>query len=89
MLSLFESMISFKLVFSADDCEVSEWASWGRCLKNGVDCGYKWGTETRMRGIITQSTPQGKACPELAQTRRCRILQRHCPGKLQSDGCFS
>ncbi|XP_022089787.1 R-spondin-2-like [Acanthaster planci] len=61
------------------DCEVSQWASWGPCLKNGADCGYKWGMETRMRGIITQPTPTGKACPELAETRRCRILQRHCP----------
>ncbi|XP_038057190.1 R-spondin-4-like [Patiria miniata] len=60
-------------------CEVSEWGSWSTCRKNGADCGYKWGEETRMRGIMTQATPGGKACPELTETRKCRILQRNCP----------
>ncbi|XP_033644554.1 R-spondin-2-like [Asterias rubens] len=60
------------------NCVVSEWDSWTPCQKNGALCGYKWGEESRMRGIITPPSPGGESCPELLETRQCRMVQRYC-----------
>eukprot|EP01004_Peranema_trichophorum_P002529 NODE_1581_length_1896_cov_175.363790_g1339_i0.p1 GENE.NODE_1581_length_1896_cov_175.363790_g1339_i0~~NODE_1581_length_1896_cov_175.363790_g1339_i0.p1 ORF type:complete len:386 (-),score=157.57 NODE_1581_length_1896_cov_175.363790_g1339_i0:7-1164(-) len=56
----------------AVDCEVTEWAAWGKCDKT---CGG--GSSSRARGVETAAAFGGNACPELEQKRSCNT--QACP----------
>lgn len=49
-------------------CEVSEWNPWSPCTKKGKTCGFKRGTETRVREIMQHPSAKGNLCPP--QTRQ-------------------
>ncbi|XP_032808666.1 R-spondin-2-like [Petromyzon marinus] len=61
-------------------CKVGPWAEWGTCTKQGRTCGFKWGQALRSRHINQLPSPDGRACPQTLETRRCRAPLRFCPG---------
>lgn len=63
------------------DCTVAAWSPWSACTRNGRTCGYKYGTELRIREIVNHPTPGGNPCPELSEERKCRLRIRYCPGQ--------
>ncbi|XP_041060364.1 R-spondin-2-like [Carcharodon carcharias] len=70
-----------RLMECVDGCEVGPWSEWGPCLKNQQTCGFKWGSETRTRHILTPSTKDSEPCVALSMSRKCRMKERHCPGE--------
>lgn len=64
-----------------EGCEVGPWSSWGTCIKNEKTCGYKWGLETRRRQIVKKPARDTIPCPTIAESRRCKMEKRHCPGE--------
>uniref|UniRef100_A0A4W3IVJ1 R-spondin 2 n=1 Tax=Callorhinchus milii TaxID=7868 RepID=A0A4W3IVJ1_CALMI len=64
-----------------DGCEVGQWSNWGTCIKNNKTCGYKWGLETRTRQIVKKPAKDTIPCPTVAESRRCKMAKRHCPGE--------
>jgi hypothetical protein len=50
----------------AQDCEVSDWSSWGACSAN---CGG--GEQTQTRQIVTPAAHGGKSCPVVSRNRAC------------------
>ncbi|PIO25976.1 hypothetical protein AB205_0186620, partial [Aquarana catesbeiana] len=63
-----------------DGCEVGPWSEWGTCSRNNKTCGFKWGLETRTRQIVKKPAKDTIPCPTIAESRRCKMAQRHCPG---------
>ncbi|XP_056374604.1 R-spondin-2 isoform X1 [Hyla sarda] len=63
-----------------DGCEVGPWTEWGTCSRNNRTCGFKWGLETRTRQIVKKPAKDTIPCPTIAESRRCKMAVRHCPG---------
>ncbi|XP_056130200.1 R-spondin-4 isoform X2 [Lampris incognitus] len=75
-----------------EDClqaAVGEWSDWSACLRNGVSCGFRWGKQTRTRGIRPSvTTPEEKSasfCPSDSETQRCR-MRKTCPNSEMDGG---
>ncbi|XP_026547988.1 R-spondin-4, partial [Notechis scutatus] len=62
-----------------ENCEAAPWSSWSPCTKQGRMCGYKWGSESRVRETLWSEKDEAALCPELSESRNCR-MKRHCPG---------
>nr|XP_033698769.1 R-spondin-2 [Tursiops truncatus] len=63
-----------------EGCEVGHWSEWGTCSRNNRTCGFKWGLETRTRQIVKKPAKDTIPCPTIAESRRCKMAVRHCPG---------
>lgn len=63
-----------------EGCEVGHWSEWGTCSRNNRTCGFKWGLETRTRQIVKKPAKDTIPCPTIAESRRCKMAMRHCPG---------
>ncbi|XP_026577058.1 R-spondin-4 [Pseudonaja textilis] len=63
-----------------ENCEAAPWSSWSPCTKQGRMCGYKWGSESRVRETLWSEKDEAALCPELSESRNCR-MKRHCPGE--------
>ncbi|XP_063113847.1 R-spondin-2 isoform X1 [Cavia porcellus] len=63
-----------------EGCEVGHWSEWGTCSRNNRTCGFKWGLETRTRQIVKKPAKDTIPCPTIAESRRCKMATRHCPG---------
>lgn len=74
-------MFSFAL---SEGCEVGQWSEWGTCSRNNKTCGFKWGLETRTRQIVKKPAKDTIPCPTIAESRRCKMAMRHCPGGKRS-----
>lgn len=73
--------LSSVFVFSLlEGCEVGHWSEWGTCSRNNRTCGFKWGLETRTRQIVKKPAKDTIPCPTIAESRRCKMAVRHCPG---------
>ncbi|MBZ3891512.1 R-spondin-3 [Sciurus carolinensis] len=59
-------------------CEASEWSPWSPCMKKGKTCGFKRGTETRVREIIQHPSAKGNLCPPTSETRKCTVQRKKC-----------
>ncbi|XP_064411439.1 R-spondin-3 [Latimeria chalumnae] len=59
-------------------CEVTEWGAWSPCTKKGKKCGFKRGTETRVREILQHPSAQGKPCAPTSETRQCTVQRKKC-----------
>nr|XP_044637073.1 R-spondin-2 isoform X5 [Equus asinus] len=71
-----------------EGCEVGHWSEWGTCSRNNRTCGFKWGLETRTRQIVKKPAKDTIPCPTIAESRRCKMAMRHCPGGiLQTMSC--
>ncbi|DAA26354.1 TPA: R-spondin 3-like [Bos taurus] len=60
-------------------CEASEWSPWSPCTKKGKTCGFKRGTETRVREIIQHPSAKGNLCPPTSEARKCTVQRKKCP----------
>ncbi|XP_004702112.1 R-spondin-3 [Echinops telfairi] len=60
-------------------CEASEWGPWSPCTKKGKTCGFKRGTETRVREIMQHPSAKGNLCPPTSETRKCTVQRKKCP----------
>uniref|UniRef100_A0A8C0PUS9 R-spondin 3 n=1 Tax=Canis lupus familiaris TaxID=9615 RepID=A0A8C0PUS9_CANLF len=59
-------------------CEASEWSPWSPCMKKGKTCGFKRGTETRVREITQHPSAKGNLCPPTSETRKCTVQRKKC-----------
>ncbi|KAK1338014.1 hypothetical protein QTO34_001119 [Cnephaeus nilssonii] len=59
-------------------CEASEWSAWSPCTKKGKTCGFKRGTETRVREITQHPSAKGNLCPPTSETRKCTVQRKKC-----------
>lgn len=59
-------------------CEASEWSAWSPCTKKGKTCGFKRGTETRVREITQHPSTKGNLCPPTSETRKCTVQRKKC-----------
>lgn len=59
-------------------CEASEWGPWSPCMKKGKTCGFKRGTETRVREILQHPSAKGNLCPPTSETRTCIVQRKKC-----------
>ncbi|XP_034021848.1 R-spondin-4 [Thalassophryne amazonica] len=61
---------------------LGEWSEWSICLRNGATCGFRWGKQTRTRGIRQSGrTPEkngASLCPSHSEMQRCR-MKKKCP----------
>lgn len=89
------SLISSSLSLIPEDCllaPLGEWSDWSVCLRDGDNCGFRWGKQTRTRGGGQPGrTPEEKApslCPSHSETQRCR-MKKKCPtgekGMMEGD----
>ncbi|XP_009321410.1 PREDICTED: R-spondin-2 [Pygoscelis adeliae] len=69
-----------ELMECVEGCEVGQWSEWGTCSRNNKTCGFKWGLETRTRQIVKKPVKDTIPCPTIAESRRCKMAMRHCPG---------
>ncbi|NXN01998.1 RSPO2 protein, partial [Sylvia borin] len=69
-----------ELMECVEGCEVGQWSEWGTCSRNNKTCGFKWGLETRTRQIVKKPAKDTIQCPTIAESRRCKMAMRHCPG---------
>ncbi|KAM7317028.1 hypothetical protein ACRRTK_023330 [Alexandromys fortis] len=72
-----------------EGCEVGHWSEWGTCSRNNRTCGFKWGLETRTRQIVKKPAKDTIPCPTIAESRRCKMAMRHCPGGHQLEEALS
>ncbi|XP_046882453.1 R-spondin-4 isoform X1 [Hypomesus transpacificus] len=55
------------------------WGGWSTCLREGHSCGFRWGRQSRTRGMSLSQPEQTSAlCHPESETRRCRMKKR-CP----------
>lgn len=47
-------------------------------MKKGKTCGFKRGTETRVREIIQHPSAKGNLCPPTSETRKCTVQRKKC-----------
>ncbi|XP_031446766.1 R-spondin-2 [Phasianus colchicus] len=73
-----------ELMECVEGCEVGQWSEWGTCSRNNKTCGFKWGLETRTRQIVKKPAKDTIPCPTIAESRRCKMAVRHCPGGFQT-----
>ncbi|XP_067442394.1 R-spondin-4 isoform X2 [Thunnus thynnus] len=74
-----------------EDCllaPLGEWSDWSACLRDGVNCGFRWGKQTRTRGgRQAGKTPEEQAallCPSHNETQRCR-MKKKCPTERRQN----
>ncbi|XP_051575625.1 R-spondin-1-like [Myxocyprinus asiaticus] len=74
-------------------CDLSEWSSWGPCMKKNKTCGFKKGNQTRTRepvqlpspAISTGTAPPSGCVPE-KQTQRCTVQKKiSCKGENKKN----
>ncbi|XP_035517092.1 R-spondin-4 [Morone saxatilis] len=68
---------------------LGEWSDWSACLRDGVNCGFRWGKQTRTRGAGQSGrTPEENAtslCPSYSsETQRCR-MKKKCPTERRKN----
>lgn len=47
-------------------------------MKKGKTCGFKRGTETRVREITQHPSAKGNLCPPTSETRKCTVQRKKC-----------
>ena len=53
-------------------------------MRDGQTCGRKWGEKVRTRDVTTFPSRVGAVpCPDLIETKKCKINPRFCPGKIK------
>uniref|UniRef100_A0A671SQT8 R-spondin 4 n=1 Tax=Sinocyclocheilus anshuiensis TaxID=1608454 RepID=A0A671SQT8_9TELE len=55
------------------------WGEWSPCQHNGLNCGVRWGQQSRTREL-SRSTPEETEalCPHQTESRKCR-MKKKCP----------
>ncbi|KAL2084744.1 hypothetical protein ACEWY4_020262 [Coilia grayii] len=74
-------------------CELGEWSAWGPCMKKNKTCGFKKGSQTRVREPLqppspdtaSRPPPSSATCSSEVETQRCTVPKRIQCGK--GGGC--
>nr|XP_039264598.1 R-spondin-2-like [Styela clava] len=61
------------------DCEVGPWSSWSKCARRSVSHSCKYGRKKRTRPVLLEPTENGKQCPKVKESKRCRTPPNKCP----------
>ncbi|XP_037130695.1 R-spondin-1 [Syngnathus acus] len=76
------------------ECELSEWSQWGSCVKRNKTCGFRKGTQSRVRLPLrpprTRGTPSAagpsQTCPPQTDRRKCVVPKTPCPRENRTKG---
>ena len=74
------------------ECELGEWSAWGSCMKKNKTCGFKKGSEARLReplqtgprtdGAPSPGTPLAppatQPCGPQTERRKCVVVKTPC-----------
>ncbi len=65
---------------NTNDCQVSAWSIWTKCLKKGgKECDSGTGSRTRTRSVTVKAAKGGKECPALKDTQVCKCVLKAPP----------
>ncbi|XP_054637735.1 R-spondin-1 [Dunckerocampus dactyliophorus] len=69
------------------ECEMAEWSQWGSCTKKNKTCGFKKGTQSRVRHPVTRSsgTPSQR-CAAQTERRKCTVAKTPCVRDKKNQG---
>ncbi|XP_056142187.1 R-spondin-1 isoform X1 [Lampris incognitus] len=79
----------------AVECELGEWSQWGPCMKKNKTCGFKRGSQSRVReplqqvsGLDSSVAPVTSEPPCAPQTerRKCSVLKTPCTRGKKNKG---
>ncbi|MED6268783.1 hypothetical protein CHARACLAT_026016 [Characodon lateralis] len=77
----------------ASECELGEWSQWSSCMKKNKTCGFKKGSQTRVRlplpqihSVDTSPTyvPSQTCAPE-TERRKCVVTKMPCARVSPTD----
>ncbi|KAL6109734.1 rspo1 [Pungitius sinensis] len=68
-----------------EECILGEWSQWGSCTKKNKTCGFKKGSQSRVRVSSQVHSPDASPAPEpsltcapQAESRRCSVTKTPC-----------
>lgn len=67
----------------ASDCELGEWSQWSSCMKKNKTCGFKKGSQSRLRSQLSTSDTSlsfvpSQACAPQTERRKCVVTRIPC-----------
>lgn len=95
-LSLLLPFFFFLLLLGqrANECEMSEWSQWGSCTKKNKTCGFKKGSQSRVRVPLPHvhsldTSPAfvpSQTCAPQTEKKKCVVVKTPCArGKQNHD----
>lgn len=78
----------------ASECEFGEWSHWNSCMKKNKTCGFKKGSQTRVRLPLPQihsvdTSPAyvpSQTCVPKTERRKCFVTKTPCPRDKKNKG---
>ncbi|XP_023677008.1 R-spondin-1 [Paramormyrops kingsleyae] len=70
---------------SIAQCELGEWGHWGSCMKKNKTCGFKKGTQTRVRDTAASPAAPPVTCTPETERRKC-MTQKKIPCTKEDRG---
>uniref|UniRef100_A0A4W6C639 R-spondin 1 n=1 Tax=Lates calcarifer TaxID=8187 RepID=A0A4W6C639_LATCA len=70
----------------ASECELGEWSQWGSCMKKNKTCGFKKGSQSRVRAPLPQvhspdtspASVPSQTCAPQTERRKCVVTKTPC-----------
>ncbi|XP_077432075.1 R-spondin-1 isoform X2 [Vanacampus margaritifer] len=62
------------------ECELSEWSQWSSCVKRNKTCGFKKGTQSRVRLPLREvrSVGPSQTCAPQTERKKCSVPKKTC-----------
>uniref|UniRef100_A0A1A8D4J0 R-spondin homolog n=1 Tax=Nothobranchius kadleci TaxID=1051664 RepID=A0A1A8D4J0_NOTKA len=81
----------------ASECELGEWSQWSSCMKKNKTCGFKRGSQSRVRSPLPQihspdpspSLVTSQTCVPEAERRQCNVTRTPCVRERKNKGTRS
>ncbi|XP_017279174.1 R-spondin-1 [Kryptolebias marmoratus] len=78
----------------ASECELGEWSQWSSCMKKNKTCGFKRGSQSRVRLPLPQihsadNTPSlvpSQTCVPETERRKCVVTKKPCVRERKKKG---
>uniref|UniRef100_A0A8C9Z5Q8 R-spondin 1 n=1 Tax=Sander lucioperca TaxID=283035 RepID=A0A8C9Z5Q8_SANLU len=75
-------------------CELGEWSQWGSCMKKNKTCGFKKGSQSRLREpLLPVHSPDtspafvpSQTCTPQTERRKCNVAKTPCLKERKSKG---
>uniref|UniRef100_A0A672HC60 R-spondin 1 n=1 Tax=Salarias fasciatus TaxID=181472 RepID=A0A672HC60_SALFA len=79
----------------ASECELGEWSQWGSCMKKNKTCGFKKGSQSRVRVPLPQAhsvdaSPalvSSQTCSPETERRKCVVTKTPCIREYAKMSC--
>ncbi|KAJ0066283.1 hypothetical protein NL108_005514 [Boleophthalmus pectinirostris] len=74
------------------NCELSEWSEWSTCAKKNKTCGFKKGSQSRLRVPLSLAPSTGPSpipspvCTPLTEKRKCEVVKTPCVKDRKNKG---